>query len=90
MNSSNNIDTTTLGAFTMTVGNSSKNTPSEPNSSQVDNTRSPNTSQPSPRMKPGMAICKGILYLFGGQVEQKNRQFTITDLYSLGMANNSL
>lgn len=46
--------------------------------------RNPNVG-PSPRMKAGLAISKGILYLYGGQVEQKNKQYTLGDLYSLGM-----
>lgn len=39
---------------------------------------------PSPRMRPGLAISKGVLYLYGGQFERKNKQLTLNDLYSLG------
>lgn len=41
-------------------------------------------SEPSARMKPGMAVCKGSLYLYGGQLEQGDKQYTLNDLYSLG------
>lgn len=39
---------------------------------------------PSPRMKPGLTVCKGQLYLYGGVFEQGNKQFTLNDLYTLG------
>ena len=40
---------------------------------------------PSPRFGAQMAIKQGILYLFGGLVEDSNdRQFTHKDLYALG------
>ena len=40
---------------------------------------------PSPRFGAQMAIKQGILYLFGGLVEDSDdRQFTHKDLYALG------
>jgi hypothetical protein len=42
---------------------------------------------PSPRFGAQMAIKQGILYLFGGLVEDSNdRQFTHKDLYALGIS----
>lgn len=39
---------------------------------------------PSPRMKCGMVVCKGHLYVYGGEVEQGKHQYTLNDMYSLG------
>lgn len=39
---------------------------------------------PSPRMKSSMVVCKKHLYLYGGIVEDGNKQFTLADFYSLG------
>jgi hypothetical protein len=39
---------------------------------------------PSPRMNCGLAAKHGILYLYGGLVEDGNKQFTLSDFYSLG------
>lgn len=39
---------------------------------------------PSPRMKASLVICKKQLYLYGGIVEDGNKQFTLADFYSLG------
>lgn len=36
-------------------------------------------------MKPGLAICKGTLYLYGGEYEDGSKQYTLNDFYSLGM-----
>ena len=41
---------------------------------------------PSPRFGTQLAIDKGVLYLFGGMVEDENdRQLTHKDFYALGM-----
>lgn len=39
---------------------------------------------PSPRMNAGMAIKHNILYLYGGMIEDGDRQYTLSDFYSLG------
>lgn len=39
---------------------------------------------PSPRMKACLVVCKKNLYLYGGIVEDGNKQFTLADFYSLG------
>lgn len=39
---------------------------------------------PSPRMNASLVVCKKHLYLYGGIVEDGNKQFTLADLYSLG------
>lgn len=68
------------GVFTITVGGGS--------SSQVSKTKAKtgNANIPSQRMKPGMAICKGTLYLFGGEYENGSKQYTLNDFYALGKA----
>lgn len=69
----------------MSVGGST-DTPSSA-SKKLVTIESKQPSAPSPRMKPGMAVCKGSLYLYGGQFEQGNKQCTLNDLYSLGESN---
>lgn len=68
----------TDGVFTMTVGGS--------NSTPASKSKAAETAfnVPSPRMKPGVAIVKGNLYLFGGEVENGPKQYTLNDFYSLG------
>lgn len=68
----------TDGVFTITVGGSS--------SSQAVRSKAKLSSVnvPSQRMKPGLAICKGTLYLFGGEYENGSKQYTLNDFYSLG------
>lgn len=71
--------TTTDGIFTMSVGGGSmfgtpSNVKAKPN---IGNS-------PAPRMKTGMVVCKGNLYVFGGVVEEGSKQFTLCDLHSLG------
>lgn len=70
---------TTDGVFTMTVGGTSKQ-----GSDGKSKTNEVATNIPSPRMKPGMAICKGHLYLYGGEVENGSKHYTLNDFYSLG------
>lgn len=43
---------------------------------------------PSPRMKASLVVCKKQLYLYGGIVEDGNKQFTLADFYSLGKSLN--
>lgn len=67
------------GVFTITVGGSSSTQASKSKS------KSGSVNVPSQRMKPGLAICKGALYLFGGEFEQGSKQYTLNDFYSLGI-----
>lgn len=69
---------TSDGIFTMTVGAAKDVSTSKSHS----NDSAANT--PSPRMKPGLAICKGQLYLYGGELENGSKQYTLNDFYSLG------
>lgn len=39
---------------------------------------------PSPRMKLGLVVCEGILYLYGGVFEDGDKQYTLSDFYSIG------
>lgn len=39
---------------------------------------------PSPRMGAQMCVKHGNLYLFGGTVEDGDKQFTLNDIFSLG------
>lgn len=44
---------------------------------------------PSPRINPGLVIKNNTLYLYGGMVEDGNKQITFSDLHSLGTANHN-
>ena len=73
------------GAFTIssTVGIESKEKPSESGSKAKAEDKVPDKG-PSPRFGAQMTIRQGILYLFGGMVEDSSdRQLTHKDLYSL-------
>lgn len=70
---------TSDGIFTMTVGAASKDVST---SKSQSNDSAANT--PSARMKPGLAICKGQIYLYGGELENGSKQYTLNDFYSLG------
>jgi len=39
---------------------------------------------PSPRINAAMAVKHNILYLYGGMVEDGDRQYTFCDFYSIG------
>ncbi|XP_030375150.1 kelch domain-containing protein 4 [Scaptodrosophila lebanonensis] len=75
---------TTDGIFTMTVGGSSSSTPSVSTMPSLFPNRRP-TNVPSPRMSPGLCVCKGVLYLFGGLHEEDDKQITLNDFYTLDL-----
>lgn len=68
------------GVFTLAVGGSTSNQKSKSKTNKSDD-----ANVPSQRMKPGLAICKGSLYLFGGEFESGSKQYTLNDFYSLGI-----
>ena len=43
---------------------------------------------PSPRMGSGLCIKHGLLYLYGGIVEDGDKQYTLNDMFALGKARN--
>lgn len=66
------------GVFTMVVGGSVD----KPVESSKASSNSCNV--PTPRMKPGLVVCKGMLYLYGGVFEDGDKQYTLSDFYSIG------
>lgn len=40
---------------------------------------------PSPRMNPAMTIRNGVLFLYGGTIEEGDRQYTLDDFYALDL-----
>lgn len=44
-----------------------------------------NSGFPAPRMNAGLAICNGILYIYGGSYEEGSRQYTLSDFYSINL-----
>lgn len=70
------------GVFTMVLGGGGGMSASADKTGKKAGTVVGNV--PSPRMKASLVVCKKQLYLFGGIVEDGNKQFTLADLYSLG------
>jgi len=44
---------------------------------------------PSPRMGSGVCVKHGLLYLYGGTVEDGDKQFTLNDMFALGIQTNA-
>lgn len=66
------------GVFTVTVGPAIRTTTT--NNVADEKTVS---FQPCPRINCGLAIRKGVLYLYGGMFEQGEKQITLNDFYSI-------
>lgn len=69
------------GVFTMVVGGGGGSV-DKPSDSLKNSVNSCNI--PSARMKPGLVVCKGLLYLYGGVYEEGDKQYTLSDFYSIG------
>lgn len=82
------ITTVTDGVFTITINSSSGNPENCINSE--GKTNESNIFLPPPRMNSGLTIKNGHLYLFGGLVEDGDKQLTLADMYSLGSLNEKL
>jgi hypothetical protein len=70
------------GIFKVTVGPVTSTLPSKQNAESSSRARQAFT--PSPRMNCGLAVKHGLLYLYGGLVEEGDKQYTFSDFYSLG------
>ncbi|XP_011706623.1 PREDICTED: kelch domain-containing protein 4 isoform X1 [Wasmannia auropunctata] len=72
------------GIFTVTIGSVESSTASssflQPNSAVTNDTT---TFFPLPRINAGMAVKHNILYLYGGMMEEGDRQYTFSDFYNL-------
>lgn len=73
----------TDGVFTMVIGGGS----SSEIASKVDSKGALVAANniPSPRMKVGLVVVKGTLYLYGGVREEGDKQYTLADFYSLDL-----
>lgn len=72
----------TDGVFTMVVGGS---VGVDKPSAELNKVSFNSFNMPAPRMKPGLVVCKGMLYLYGGVFEDSNdKQHTLSDFYSIG------
>ncbi|XP_075163531.1 kelch domain-containing protein 4 [Haematobia irritans] len=76
--------TTSDGIFTVTVGGPTTSTMALPKVPSLFPNRRPKN-VPSPRMNPGLCVCKGILYIYGGLYEEDNKQYTFNDFYALDL-----
>lgn len=76
---------TSDGIFTVTVaGRTSSSVPTIPKVPSLFPNRRPKN-VPSPRMNPGICVCKGILYIYGGLYEEDSKQYTFSDFYALDL-----
>ncbi|KAK7863617.1 hypothetical protein R5R35_006156 [Gryllus longicercus] len=71
------------GVFTMTLGTASTSAVQETVVSESSNKTK--YFVPSPRMNCGLAVKGGVLYLYGGMIEDGDRQYTYSDFYSLDL-----
>ncbi|EDV92286.1 kelch domain-containing protein 4 [Drosophila grimshawi] len=86
--SEKSVTTSTDGIFTVTVGGpGSSSATTTPYVSTIPSLFGParRTDVPAPRMNPGLCVCKGILYLFGGLYEEDEKQQTLNDFYALDL-----
>ncbi|KAH8387886.1 hypothetical protein KR093_010162 [Drosophila rubida] len=79
--------TTTDGIFTVTVGGPGASQAASPFVSTIPSLfpNARGTDAPASRMNPGLCVCKGNLYLFGGLYEEDEKQHTLNDFYSLDL-----
>lgn len=74
------------GVFTMVVGGGASSSLFATGSDGKARSKANSVGNvPSPRMKATLVVCKKQLYLFGGIVEDGNKQFTLADFYSLDL-----
>lgn len=72
------------GVFTMTLGPASSKAASDAyDLSLNENSRENAIFSPSPRINAGIAVKHNVLYLYGGIIEDGDRQYTLSDFYSL-------
>lgn len=71
------------GIFKVTVGPTTSVVSAHQNAESGSGAQ--NMFTPSPRMNCGLAVKHGVLYLYGGLVEDGDKQFTLSDFYSLGI-----
>ncbi|KAH8415368.1 hypothetical protein KR222_005494 [Zaprionus bogoriensis] len=77
--------TSTDGIFTVTVAGPSQ--PATPYVSAIPSLfgNARRKDAPAPRMNPGLCVCKGVLYVFGGLYEEDEKQHTLNDFYALDL-----
>lgn len=68
------------GVFTVTVGPAPVSNKTDPAAKIEENA----VFVPSGRMNSGLAVKHGVLYLYGGMVEDGDKQLALCDFYSLG------
>ncbi|XP_071443811.1 kelch domain-containing protein 4 isoform X2 [Hetaerina americana] len=73
------------GIFKMTIGGTTSSSTFHEGASGVEQK---SVFMPSPRMSCGMIIKHGLLYLYGGLVEDGDKQLTLSDFYALGTCSN--
>ena len=70
------VQTFSDGVFTVTVGGSSS-------AAKAKKEKATPLNGPSPRSHAGLAFSKGQLFVYAGLYEEDDRQYTLTDFYSL-------
>lgn len=74
------VKTSSDGVFTMTVGGSGAGGAAKDGKKGG---KAVSLNGPSPRSHVGIAFSKGVLYVYAGIYEEDDRQYTLTDFYSL-------
>nr|SVE71458.1 EOG090X0KWJ [Daphnia similis]SVE72091.1 EOG090X0KWJ [Daphnia similis]SVE72718.1 EOG090X0KWJ [Daphnia similis] len=72
------------GVFTLTIGPSSSGNAENP-SSGATGAVAVQVTTPSPRMGSGLCVKHGVLYLYGGIVEDGDKQYTLNDMFTLDL-----
>ncbi|TGZ54805.1 Kelch domain-containing protein [Temnothorax longispinosus] len=86
---SNSVQSTVIvdddGIFTVTIGSTEPSTSSSSSLQPISTVTSDKETKflPLPRINAGMATKHNILYLYGGIMEEGDRQYTFSDFYSL-------
>ncbi|KAL8590625.1 hypothetical protein ACOMHN_011061 [Nucella lapillus] len=74
------------GVFTVKIGSQSDEASGGMSSSSGGGGEGGKLFVPCPRMSPCLAVKAGVLYLFGGKFEVKDREVTLSDFYSLDLS----
>merc|ERR1739838_38926 len=70
------------GAFTVTIGPSAS---TQGASDSANASKGVDVFVPPPRINCGMAVKRGVLYMYGGMYEDGDKQLTLNDFYSLDL-----
>ena len=79
------VTTFTDGVFTVTIAGPQSNPSASATPGTICSEQTAECFVPCPRMNPLMCVQRGTLFLYGGVVEDGDRQITLSDFYSLDL-----